>query len=80
MIPRNGFKQVGRRLLALLLVLWVIFTLFTLYFFRDPKAHPPAGANLVVSPAHGKIDVVDTTTEALFMGGECQRCSTSRSK
>jgi phosphatidylserine decarboxylase len=28
-----------------------------------------------VSPAHGKIDVIDTTTEPQFMGGECQRIS-----
>ncbi len=59
----------------LLLVLWVAFSLFTLYFFRDPAAHVPVGANLVVSPAHGKIDVIDTTVEPLFMGGECQRIS-----
>jgi phosphatidylserine decarboxylase len=55
--------------------LWVLFAVFTLYFFRDPDAKVPAGANLVVSPAHGKIDVIDTTTEPEFMGGECQRVS-----
>ena len=58
-----------------LLVLWVVFSLFTLYFFRDPNASAPMGANLVVSPGHGKIDVIDKTTEPLFMGGECQRIS-----
>ena len=26
-------------------------------------------------PRSGKVDVIDTTTEALFMGGECQRIS-----
>src|SRR5512140_2514371 len=62
-------------LLPTLLVLWLAFALFTLYFFRDPTARPPVGANLVVSPAHGKIDVIDTTVEPLFMGGECQRIS-----
>jgi phosphatidylserine decarboxylase len=55
--------------------LWLVFALFTLYFFRDPDANVPTGANLVLSPAHGKIDVIDTTTETLFMGGECQRVS-----
>src|SRR6266403_6079402 len=55
--------------------LWLVFALFTLYFFRDPDANVPAGPNLVVSPAHGKVDVIDTTTEPLFMGGECQRIS-----
>ncbi len=34
-----------------LAVVWLIFAVFTLYFFRDPEARPPAGANLIVSPA-----------------------------
>src|SRR2546422_9172466 len=50
-----------------LAVVWVIFALFTLYFFRDPEAHPPTGPNLVVSPGHGKVDVIDTTNEPQFM-------------
>jgi len=54
---------------------WILFTLFTLYFFRDPNPSVPMGANLVLAPGHGKVDVIDTTTEALFMGGECQRIS-----
>jgi phosphatidylserine decarboxylase len=35
----------------------------------------PAGPNLVVAPAHGKVDVIGTATEPDFMGGECQRVS-----
>src|SRR5438093_10477355 len=58
-----------------LALVWVVFAIFTLYFFRDPEARPPAGSNLIVSPGHGKIDVIDTTTEPQFMGGECQRVS-----
>jgi phosphatidylserine decarboxylase len=58
-----------------MLVVWVLFALFTLYFFRDPTARPPPGANLVLSPAHGKVDVIDTTNEPHFIGGECQRVS-----
>jgi len=58
-----------------LLALWITFALFTLYFFRDPEARVPAGPNLVLSPGHGKVDAIDTTTELLFMGGECQRVS-----
>jgi phosphatidylserine decarboxylase len=56
-------------------LLWLVFALFTLFFFRDPTAHVPAGANLVLSPAHGKIDAIGPTAEPLFMGGECQRIS-----
>jgi phosphatidylserine decarboxylase len=58
-----------------LVVVWLAFAIFVLYFFRDPNAKVPMGANLVVSPGHGKVDVIDTTTEAKFMGGECQRVS-----
>lgn len=58
-----------------LAVLWLVFALFTLYFFRDPNPTVPAGANLVLSPAHGKVDAIDTVIEPLFMGGECRRIS-----
>src|SRR5258708_38716181 len=62
-------------LIPVLFVLWILFAFFTLYFFRDPDASVPVGANLVVSPAHGKVDVIDTTTEPRFMKGECRRVS-----
>jgi phosphatidylserine decarboxylase len=55
--------------------LWVLFTVFTFYFFRDPDPLVPTGPNLVISPAHGKVDVIDTMTEPEYMGGECQRVS-----
>ena len=51
--------------------LWVLFTVF----FRDPNPMVPAGPDLVIAPGHGKVDVIDTTTETEFMGGECQRIS-----
>src|SRR5882724_1887176 len=69
---------IGLSLLALfwiLLAVWCGFALFTLYFFRDPNAKVPVGAGLVVSPGHGKVDVIDTLTEPQFIGGECQRIS-----
>jgi phosphatidylserine decarboxylase len=58
-----------------LIVLWVVFALFTLYFFRDPNPNVPPGPGLIVSPAHGKVDIIDQVTEARFMGGPCQRIS-----
>jgi len=61
--------------MPILIVLWILFSIFTLYFFRDPTASVPAEPNAVLSPAHGKVDVIDRTTEPLFMGGECQRIS-----
>jgi len=57
------------------LALWALFALFTLYFFRDPEAKVPPGSNVILSPAHGKVDVIDRTTEREFIGGECQRVS-----
>jgi phosphatidylserine decarboxylase len=58
-----------------LVAVWVVFVLFTLYFFRDPNPLVPTIPNAIVSPAHGKVDVVDETTEADFMGGPCKRIS-----
>jgi phosphatidylserine decarboxylase len=62
-------------LAASLLGLWVLFVLFTLYFFRDPNPSVPNGPGLIVSPAHGKVDIIDQITEPLFIGGPCQRIS-----
>jgi phosphatidylserine decarboxylase len=58
-----------------LVALWALFTVFTFYFFRDPNPMVPTGTDLVIAPGHGKVDVIDTTTETEFMGGECQRIS-----
>ena len=58
---------------CLLEVLWLLFIIFTFYFFRDPDPMVPGGPDLVLAPGHGKVDVIDTTTETEFMGGECQR-------
>ncbi len=60
---------------AVLIGLWAVFAVFTFYFFRDPNPLTPTGSNLVISPGHGKVDAIDTTTEPFFMGGECRRIS-----
>jgi len=54
---------------------WVLFVLFSLYFFRDPTPRVPLESKLVVSPGHGKVDLIDTTEEPRFMEGTCQRVS-----
>jgi len=69
---------IGTALVAaipILIAAWVLFALFTLYFFRDPNAKVPEGADLVLSPGHGLVDVIDTITEPDFMKGECLRIS-----
>ena len=58
-----------------LVFVWIIFVLFTFYFFRDPNPRVPAAPRIIVSPAHGKVDVIDETIEPLFMGGSCKRIS-----
>jgi phosphatidylserine decarboxylase len=80
LVPVAGFLAtlIGSAMVAfsiLLILAWVLFALFTLYFFRDPNPRVPAGANLLVSPGHGKVDVIDTVAEPQFMGGECRRIS-----
>jgi phosphatidylserine decarboxylase len=80
LVPIIGFlgTLIGSAMMVVsffLLAVWFVFALFTLYFFRDPNAKVPAGAGLVVSPGHGKVDVIDTLNEQQFMGRECQRIS-----
>ncbi|HVU08369.1 MAG TPA: phosphatidylserine decarboxylase [Verrucomicrobiae bacterium] len=58
-----------------LIGLWVLFVAFSFYFFRDPNPLTPTGANFVISPGHGKVDMIDTIVENDFIGGECQRVS-----
>jgi phosphatidylserine decarboxylase len=63
-------------LLAIILVaVWIAFVGSTFYFFRDPDPLKPHEPNLIVSPAHGTVDVIDETIEHDFMGGTCQRIS-----
>ena len=71
-------KVIGEFVLDLTWVfisLWALFAGFTFYFFRDPNPMVPTGKNLVVSPGHGKVDVIDMTIEPDFIGGECRRVS-----
>ena len=58
-----------------LIGLWILFVLFTLYFFRDPEPLANQDPKAIVAPGHGKVDVIDETTEADFMGGPCKRIS-----
>ena len=62
-------------LAAIFFILVFIFIIFTFYFFRDPEPRVPSEPNLVVSPGHGKVDVIDELDEPVFMGGRCKRIS-----
>ena len=58
-----------------LIGLWILFVLFTRYVFRDPEPLANQDPKAIVAPGHGKVDVIDETTEADFMGGPCKRIS-----
>lgn len=61
--------------LGVVCLLCVLFAGFVVVFFRDPDPQPPSDPQLIVSPAHGKVDLVGETTEPEFMGGPCRRIS-----
>lgn len=60
---------------TILVPLWILFALFTLYFFRDPSPRVPLEPDVIVAPAHGKVDLIDETEEPDFAGGRCKRIS-----
>jgi phosphatidylserine decarboxylase len=62
-------------LAGVLIMAWFLFALFTLYFFRDPDPNTPGGPGLVVSPGHGKVDVIEQLAASQFPGGPCHRIS-----
>ena len=60
---------------ALMAFLGFIFGVFVLWYFRDPDPRVPSEDRVVVSPAHGKVDVIDELEEPEVMGGRCRRIS-----
>jgi phosphatidylserine decarboxylase len=63
-IHREGWPFIGFTLIANLLAwflaawigwLFLPITLWVIAFFRDPERTPPAGSDLIVSPADGKL-------------------------
>lgn len=58
-----------------LIGLWVAFGLFCFYFFRDPEARVPSDPDAIVSPAHGRVDLIDEVDDPLFHKSRCRRVS-----
>ena len=56
-------------LLLLLAVVWVSL----MFFFRDPERTGPYGAHLVLSPADGRVLLVDEAEEREFLMGRSRR-------
>jgi phosphatidylserine decarboxylase len=51
----------------------VLLPAFVTNFFRDPERTPPAGENLVVSPADGKVISVAEVDEARYLNRRMKR-------
>ncbi|MBI3416031.1 MAG: phosphatidylserine decarboxylase family protein [Verrucomicrobia bacterium] len=64
-----------KALAVFLLCVWGIFAAFTFYFFRDPEPSVPSATDAIVSPAHGKVDLIDEMLESEVLGGPCRRVS-----
>jgi len=61
---------------------WVVFawaslavTLFVSWFFRDPDRDIPGNANSLVSPADGKVIIVEKQEECEYLSGPCIKVS-----
>lgn len=46
-----------------------------IFFFRDPDRQPPADDNLVLSPADGRVVLIQKTKEHEYMGGAATQIS-----
>src|SRR5690348_14370008 len=57
---------------TILFFLWAVFALFCVNFFRDPDPITPGELDAIVSPAHGRVDVIDEIEEQDFIGGRCR--------
>lgn len=56
-------------------VIMTALTVFALAFFRNPERHPPAGENLVVSPADGVVIFVGEVDEPRILKGRAMKVS-----
>lgn len=65
-MPADAPLFVAEAVLAIVLI-WM------LSFFRDPSRKVPAGDNLILAPADGKISDIEVVDEASFIGGKATR-------
>ncbi|MDD9304236.1 MAG: phosphatidylserine decarboxylase family protein [Desulfobacter sp.] len=53
----------------------LVATVFTTWFFRDPERKIPSGEDVLVSPADGKVIIVEKLAPCEYMDGPCQKIS-----
>ena len=70
-----GARFTGHIVFKVFFVLGVLFIFFTLYFFRDPARKTPQGENLIISPADGKIILIEKVQENEFFKGPVRKIS-----
>lgn len=58
-----------------LTVIFLLATVFTLYFFRDPERFIPDDPNALISPADGKVIVIERVSENPFIEGDAFKVS-----
>lgn len=71
-------RELGGFILAfhqIFIALWAVFVIAILYLSRDPDPIEPSDLTAIVSPAHGKVDVIEKSVENDFVKGPCQRVS-----
>lgn len=61
--------------LTVLAVVCILLTAIVVYFFRDPERTVPQDANLILSPADGKVVEIKDEFEKDFIKSTCTRVS-----
>ncbi len=69
-----GASRIGGVVSVVVWGVLLLLCLLTIWFFRDPHRTPPAGSNLVISPADGEI-VLIRETDNEYVGGKATQIS-----
>lgn len=75
MLLTFGLVLSGGIFLYILTPLSWIVSLFTIYFFRDPERDIPSEENVIVSPADGKVIVIDEGQDNDIFAGDVIKVS-----
>lgn len=70
-----GSAVTGNVILKILSALGLLLLLFSFYFFRDPERAVPEVKNVIISPADGKIIVIDEVEEDEFFHTKVKKVS-----